>query len=223
MSFKANDSLTEQIAQFLGNQIITGNMLPGERIQELRIAAELNVSRGSVREALLILQRRHLVEIYPRRGAIVSSITAADVRDFFELWFVLLEQAVSHLAQNWQNDDLAHFFELMTALGECNRNHDLDGFYRHGVGFLSALYQHAGNRYLEQTLQDLLPLSQRCLFAILRAGNGRIEQTHDFLDGLLQAIIARDQPRLASMVSTFGRAYSELAQSSAYALGGNAP
>ena len=74
MSFKPNDSLTEQIARFLGKQIIGGDMQPGERIQELRIAAELNVSRGSVREALLILQRRHLVDIYPRRGAIVASI-----------------------------------------------------------------------------------------------------------------------------------------------------
>lgn len=222
MSFKANDSLTEQIAQFLGNQIITGSMLPGERIQELRIAAELNVSRGSVREALLILQRRHLVEIYPRRGAIVSSITANDVRDFFELWFVLLDQAVSHLARNWKNDDLAHFFELMTALGECRRSHNLESFYQHGVSFLGALYQHSGNRYLEQTLQDLLPLSQRCLFAILRAGNSQIEQTHDFLNGLLQAIIARDQTRLHEMIATFGHTYSQLAQASADALCGEA-
>lgn len=222
MSFKPNDSLTEQIARFLGKQIIGGDMQPGERIQELRIAAELNVSRGSVREALLILQRRHLVDIYPRRGAIVASMTADDVRDFFELWFVLLEQAVSHLAHNWQNDDLADFFELMTALGECNRNDDLDGFYRHGVSFLGALYQHAGNRYLAQTLHDLLPLSQRCLFAILRAGKSRIEQTHDFLDALLQAIIARDQPRLCQMIRQFGQDYSQLAQASAMALGADA-
>ena len=221
MSFKANDSLTEQIAAFLGNQIITGHMLPGERIQELRIAAELNVSRGSVREALLILQRRHLVEIYPRRGAIVSSITSNDVRDFFELWFVLLEQAVTHLAAHWQNDDLAAFFELMTQLGECQRKQQLDGFYLHGVQFLSTLYRHAGNRYLEQTLQDLLPLSQRCLFAILRAGQSRIDQTYDFLDGLLQAMIARDQPRLQHMVRDFGQSYSQLAQASAEALAGN--
>lgn len=220
MSFKANDSLTEQIAQFLGNQIITGRMLPAERIQELRIAAELNVSRGSVREALLILQRRHLVDIYPRRGAIVSSMAAHDVRDFFELWFVLLDQAVSQLASNWKNDDLAHFFELMTALGECRRDNNLEGFYRHGVSFLATLYRHAGNRYLEQTLHDLLPLSQRCLFAILRAGKSQIEQTHDFLDGLLQAIIARDHPRLRHMVADFGQLYSQLAQTSADVLGG---
>ncbi len=134
MTFKANDSLTEQIAQYLGKKIIQGEMAPGERIQELRIAAELEVSRGSVREALLILQRRHLVEIFPRRGAVVSSISGQDVGDFFELWFMLLDRVVSNLATSWKNDDLARFFELMTQLAECHRQDDMPGYFDSGVG-----------------------------------------------------------------------------------------
>ncbi|MDZ4296734.1 MAG: GntR family transcriptional regulator, partial [Moraxellaceae bacterium] len=66
MSFRATESLALQIAQHVGEQIVSGDLVEGERIQEMRIAAELQVSRGSVREALLILQRRHLVEIFPR-------------------------------------------------------------------------------------------------------------------------------------------------------------
>jgi DNA-binding GntR family transcriptional regulator len=63
------ESLSEQIAKHISEQIIRGELVEGERIQELRIAAELDVSRGSVREALLLLERTHLIEIYPRRGA----------------------------------------------------------------------------------------------------------------------------------------------------------
>ena len=55
MTFVPSESLTEQIAQYLGNQIVTGELKAGDRIQELRVADELNVSRGSVREACLIL------------------------------------------------------------------------------------------------------------------------------------------------------------------------
>ncbi|NHR03984.1 GntR family transcriptional regulator [Chromobacterium haemolyticum] len=220
MTFKANDSLTEQIAQYLGKQIIQGTMQAGERIQELRIASELEVSRGSVREALLILQRRHLVEIFPRRGAVVSSITGQDVRHFFELWFLLLDQAVCNLATSWQNDDLAHFFEVTTQLAECNRKDDLQGFYEHGVDFLDTLYLYAGNRYLEHTLKDLLPLTQRCLFAILRAGKSQMDQTQLFLENLLKTIIARDTAKLRQMVAEFGQQYSQLAQSAAESLSG---
>ena len=71
----AQQCLAEQIADRIAQQIITGELLEGERIPELRIAKEMQVSRGSVREALLLLQRTHLIEIYPRRGAIVTEIS----------------------------------------------------------------------------------------------------------------------------------------------------
>ena len=77
------ESLSEQIAKHISEQIIRGELVEGERIQELRIAAELDVSRGSVREALLLLERTHLIEIYPRRGAIVSEKSAQQVRALF--------------------------------------------------------------------------------------------------------------------------------------------
>ena len=62
------DSLSEQIAKHISEQIIRGELVEGERIQELRIASELDVSRGSVREALLILERTQLIEIFPAFG-----------------------------------------------------------------------------------------------------------------------------------------------------------
>ncbi|HEX6590426.1 MAG TPA: GntR family transcriptional regulator, partial [Moraxellaceae bacterium] len=43
MSFRASESLSEQIAQHLAQQIVVGDLVEGERIQELRIAKELNV------------------------------------------------------------------------------------------------------------------------------------------------------------------------------------
>jgi len=220
MPFKANDSLTEQIAQYLEQRIIQGEMKPGERIQELRIAAELEVSRGSVREALLLLQRRHLVEIYPRRGAVVSSIQAHEVQAFFDLWLMLLGRVIGNLARNWQNDDLARFIELTAQMGKCRQQGDQQGFYNHGVAFLRSLYAYADNRYLRSTLEDLLPLTQRCLYAILRAGQARIEHTHCFLERLLKSVIERDEMQLDDILMSFGASYCELAQTSADALEG---
>ncbi len=66
------DSLSEQIAKHIGEQIIRGELVEGERIQEFRIAAELDVSRGSVREALLILQRTQLIEILSTSWCVAS-------------------------------------------------------------------------------------------------------------------------------------------------------
>jgi DNA-binding GntR family transcriptional regulator len=80
MNLEEADSLSEQIAKYISEQIISGELVEGERIQELRIAKELDVSRGSVREALLLLERTYLIEIFPRRGAIVSEMSAQQVK-----------------------------------------------------------------------------------------------------------------------------------------------
>lgn len=77
MQFQDVASLSEQIAQQISEQILHGELLEGERIPELRIAQELNVSRGSVREALLLLERTHLIQIYPRRGNGVGNVATA--------------------------------------------------------------------------------------------------------------------------------------------------
>ncbi|MCL6262064.1 GntR family transcriptional regulator [Craterilacuibacter sp. RT1T] len=212
MPFKANDSLTEQIAQHLGKLIIQGTLAPAERIQELRIAAELDVSRGSVREALLILQRRHLVEIYPRRGAVVASLTQEDVRAFFELWFLLLNRAATNLALSWKNDDLARFFALEAELAEHKLHADFNAFFDTSFIFLQTLYDFAGNRYLEDALNNLQPMTQRCLYAIFRSGDMQLERAQCFISDLLKAIIARDLTRLNSVTQHLSDTYRALVQ-----------
>ena len=78
------ESLAEKIANHIGEMIIRGELNAGERIQEQRIAASLNVSRGSLREAFLLLERRYLIDLPPRRGAVVSSITSQKVNEIYE-------------------------------------------------------------------------------------------------------------------------------------------
>ena len=68
MNLEDTESLSEQIVKYISEQIISGELVEGERIQELRIAKELDVSRGSVREALLLLERTHLIEIFHAVG-----------------------------------------------------------------------------------------------------------------------------------------------------------
>lgn len=78
-------SLPEQIAQRLSERIITGAYVPGTRIMEQAVAAEFEVSRGPVREALRLVEKDGLVRILPRRGAQVSNLTAAEVKEIFDI------------------------------------------------------------------------------------------------------------------------------------------
>ena len=123
MTFKAPDSLSEQIAHYLAERIIRGELKPGERIRELKVTQALNVSRGSVREALLILERRHLVAILARRGAHVTELDERGVRSLCTLmgeFYILLGNAV---ASSWRHErDLEPFLEIQQRLQRAHAN-----------------------------------------------------------------------------------------------------
>src|SRR5699024_10588887 len=116
MTFQARESLSEQIAGHLAGQIIAGELLAGDRIQELRVASELEVSRGSVREALLILERRHLIDILPRRGAVVKDLSESQVRGLYELVQVLLGLVIRKAIKNVREEDLDPIIALIHEL-----------------------------------------------------------------------------------------------------------
>jgi DNA-binding GntR family transcriptional regulator len=76
-------SLAEQIAEMVGEKILQGEFLPGQRIPEQSLSEAFRVSRGPVREALLLLEKERLIVIEPRRGASVTQLNAAEVEEIF--------------------------------------------------------------------------------------------------------------------------------------------
>ncbi len=78
-------SLPEQIAARLSERITAGVYAPGRRVMEQEVSAEFSVSRGPVREALRLLEREGLVTILPRRGAQVTQLSIAEVREIFDI------------------------------------------------------------------------------------------------------------------------------------------
>lgn len=76
-------SATEQVAGAVRNAILSGEIPPGTPLREAALAAELGVSRNTVREAARLLGGEGLVRHQMNRGVVVAGITAADVRDIY--------------------------------------------------------------------------------------------------------------------------------------------
>jgi DNA-binding GntR family transcriptional regulator len=76
-------STTEQAAAALRDAILSGEIPPGTPLREAALAAELGVSRNTVREAARLLGGEGLVRYQMNRGIVVAEITAADVRDIY--------------------------------------------------------------------------------------------------------------------------------------------
>src|SRR5690606_31172738 len=160
MRFQAPESLSEQIAQHIGQRIVIRDLKPGERIQELKVAGELNVSRGSVREALLILERRHLVEIYPRRGAVVSDLTPASVNALYDIYIDLLCMLGRKVLEPWSGyelaGDLSQLMEQHAVIDSLiTKAPDADErVIEAGFGVMRYAYSLVENPFLEETLEN---------------------------------------------------------------------
>ena len=204
MTFKPSESLTEQIAQYLGNQIVNGQLKAGDRIQELRIAEELNVSRGSVREALLILERRHLIHILPRRGAVVAEMTESEVRALYELWFLLLDKVSRNAVDMWTQDDLVRFTDLVLRMGQYAEKNDLEKFFETSVEFYEKINAFANNSFLVQVLEDLLPAAKRAAYIILSGGQAELNKLHQFFMEMIQYMLDRDVERASARLQALG-------------------
>lgn len=204
MSFKAPDSLSEQIAQHLGQLIITGKLKPGDRIQELRVANELNVSRGSVREAYLILARRYLIDIVPRKGAVVSAMTPKHVRDVYEMNILLIGQLCRRATQNWKEGELEPFLELLQLMEGYVANAQVMQFYDATFNFARMAYQFVDNPYLEDMLEDLQPAVRRTYYFAINLNQAEIDTSMLFFKELMACILSRDVDGSEQKLIQFG-------------------
>jgi len=211
MTFKAPDSLSEQIAHHLAERIIRGELAPGERIQEQKVTQALNVSRGSVREALLILERRHLVAILPRRGAHVTRLDERSVRSLCALmgeFYILLGNAV---AQKWRTDaDLMPFLGIQQRLQQAYGATDIKTFVAESFAVMRAAYPFADNPYLQETVENLQPAMSRAYYLALDQRQANMLDYLDLFDRLLQAVVARDIARIREVLVAYCQRSCEL-------------
>lgn len=210
MRFQAPESLSEQIAQHLGQRIMTGELRPGERIQELKVAGELNVSRGSVREALLILQRRHLIEIFPRRGAVVSRLTPELVNSLYDIYIDLLCMLGRKVMERWSGPELsgvisqARELQAVTDALNSGGKDAAERVIEAGFGVMRYAYTLVDNPFLEETLENFRPAISRTYYVALENFRGEMSETGRFFSDVADAAVSGDASRVETAIRRFG-------------------
>ncbi|MCU4629884.1 GntR family transcriptional regulator [Acinetobacter variabilis] len=198
-------SLSEQIAKHISEQIIRGELVEGERIQELRIASELDVSRGSVREALLLLERTQLIEIFPRRGAIVSEMSAMQVRALFDLTSLLLGQMVHRMAETWRSHEAERIQLLLEQLEAETRQGHIEKFYDLIFQGMAQQQEMVGNLYLMRYYQELLPSLRRSYFLTLNISRRELQESFELFKLVTEAILIRKSHEATLFMEDFCR------------------
>jgi DNA-binding GntR family transcriptional regulator len=86
-------TVKSELAEHLRDEIISGDLVPGQHLRLEEIASRFDVSTMPVREALRELEADGIVTIFPHRGAVVTKLSVEDLQDIYEIRAALEEMA----------------------------------------------------------------------------------------------------------------------------------
>jgi DNA-binding GntR family transcriptional regulator len=168
-----------RIVASLREAMISGALRSGEQIVEGKVAQQLGVGQGVIREALIELEHQGFVQRTPFAGTQVTELTLQDSQQIFDIR-IELEPLAFFLAG--PNADAQRIFELREMAEKAriaSMAGDLAAFYENHLAFRKKVWTLSGNRYLLQTLERIvIPLY--ALYMIRQSYN---------LEGILQTTI----------------------------------
>jgi DNA-binding GntR family transcriptional regulator len=147
--------LRDNVYESLRSDILSCRLAPGDDMREQELAERYAVSRQPVREALLRLEREHLVTVQPRQGYRVNPISLGDARDLLRFRLALEPACVADAIENAGDDVLGALDQFRRFKG------DHEDFIAYNRAFHGALAQASGNRRMAAALCDLIGQADR--------------------------------------------------------------
>lgn len=192
MSAISRTVLREQVKDVLIQRIVRGQLQPGERLVETRIAQELGTSQAPVREALRDLELLRLVESEPFRGARVRALGNEELVEIYPVRAVL-EELAARLAAERLAGDVGALEAEVEGMRAAGRSGDLHGLTEHDILFHRLMVEASGNGPLVQCWKSL-GVEGRITLSLY----GTLVEPQDAAglhDPILEALRAGDGPR----------------------------
>lgn len=203
MQFKPKETLTEQVATHIENLIAFNQLKGGQRIYEGPMAKELAVSHGSVREALLLLEKKHLVRSIPRKGTFVTELDEHFVKSLYEAMLMYLTNTSIKLIRQWKQEDIDQMESLYTHMSECFQKGQLVEFLDLGIEYTQASLAYADNYFIVSAIQDLWPSAKRCAFVALQQGSPVLKENLEHMRHSLDTIKERNEEELIKILEDY--------------------
>lgn len=180
-------SLKLQAYQYLKTRIMNCEYAPNQFLNEQKLCAEMgNISRTPMRDALGRLEQEGLITILPKKGLMVSAITAEDVRSMFEVRLLVEPYAVRVYGAGLPREELLRFADLMKnpeRIGDFCENDD---------EFHALLVSRLENKYLRSAYDRITGQNTRFRIMTGRVGMiGEADTCEEHLE-ILQAALAGD-------------------------------
>ena len=146
--------LRDVVFKTLRQAILRGELKPGERLMEIKLANKLGVSRTPIREAIRKLELEGLVLMVPRKGAEVADITEKSLNDVLEVRKALEELAVQLACERMSKEAFEELKQAAERFKEILDNDDVTKIAEADVAFHDIICQATENQKLIQLVNN---------------------------------------------------------------------
>jgi DNA-binding GntR family transcriptional regulator len=192
--------LADWVTASLREAIFNGYFEPGEKLDQDRIAEELEVSRTPVREAMRRLESEGFVEVRPHYGAFIAKVSRQDIREVYEIRRVLEAEVVRQVTPLIPESVLDELDRSLTETQAQFEAGDSAKHFESDVYFHETIANFVENRLLKEVIDGLTNrVSVVRRFAELQPGPHLVESFKEHR-ALLQSIRQRDAEEAAALI-----------------------
>jgi len=193
------ESLSQQIRDRLLSRIMSGALKPGDRLIELKIAAEMATSQAPVREALRELEAMGVIETLRNKGARVRVITNEELREIYDVR-AELEAYATELVTAGTASVTAGLMTCIRGMKKAANKSDSIAFADHNMAFHRIIVEGAGNKVLLD-LWEMLNVKMRTMINVSRSSRNLLELTESH-QTIVDAILSGNAKRAHAVART---------------------
>lgn len=181
--------LSEEVASYLRQAIMAGELASGESVQADAVGEMLSVSATPVREALQSLKAEGFLELAPRKGFTVTPLTAEDIRDIFEAHALIAGELAARAARNADDSAVRELDALHHELMGAAHRGDHDVLEQKNHDFHRMVYRISASTRLRWALGVFAKYVPRMFYAEIEGWPSTTARDHA---AVIDAIRARD-------------------------------
>ncbi|MBB2200476.1 GntR family transcriptional regulator [Gluconacetobacter tumulisoli] len=192
-------NLHDTVTTAIRGMILDGVLVPGQKIAERALCDRFGISRTPLREALKVLASEGLIELLPRRGAIVAQITKADIRDLFPIMGALEGLAGELACARADARDIQRMRDLHDQMMDSYIRRDEHRYLRQNRKVHETIFALARNPALSEMYQQVLTRIHACRFILKKCDRDWAVAVAEHAE-IMDALAQRDGARLSQLM-----------------------
>ncbi len=174
-------------------KIITCEYAPGSFLSEEILTEDLKISRTPIRDALSRLENEGLIEIKPKRGIFVTSLSARDINMIFEVRKLYEPYVIKSYGTFFNDEKLTDFYKIFShPNADAERFKNNDYYYELDSSFHQLIIDLCPNVYLHQNYQLIQTQSERFRFMTGNVSNNRLVETFREHNEIISSCLQKD-------------------------------